>query len=134
MIVIGKVYITDGKQMLHHKPLPKTCYKVSIQELLVDTSCISDIGNNDFKTVKDAVGSFVAWPKDQVVLIDQEKVTPPSTIPKDGEKTFVSKLLAKRKFVSSALVLRQDMPNKKIQKNYSCDYIKCDIHHFDMLL
>lgn len=74
MIAIGKVYITDAKQMLHHKPLPKTCYKVSIEESLVDAACIPDIGNNGFKTVKDVVGCFVAWPKDKVVLIDQEKV------------------------------------------------------------
>lgn len=71
MIVIGKVYITYGKQMLHHKPIPKTCCKVSIQESLVDAACILDIGNNGFKTVKDVVGCFVACPKGQVVLIDQ---------------------------------------------------------------
>ncbi|CAH1440335.1 unnamed protein product [Lactuca virosa] len=117
MIAIGKVNITYGKQMLHHKPLPKTCYKVSIQDALLDAACIPNIGNNGFKIVKDAVGCFAAWPKDQVILIDQEKVTPPSTIPKDGEKTTAPKVPPKRKFGSSASVLKQAMPNKKIQKN-----------------
>ncbi|GJW03402.1 hypothetical protein Tco_1562258 [Tanacetum coccineum] len=59
---------TDGKQMLHNKGLPKDCYKVSIDTSLVDATCIPDVGNNSFKTVKDAVGGFFAWPKDQVVF------------------------------------------------------------------
>ncbi|GJW64989.1 transposase, Ptta/En/Spm, transposase, Tnp1/En/Spm-like protein [Tanacetum coccineum] len=59
---------TNGKQMLHNKELPKDCYKVSIDTYLVDAACIPDVGNNGFKTVKDAVGGFFAWPKDQVVF------------------------------------------------------------------
>nr|GEZ95744.1 hypothetical protein [Tanacetum cinerariifolium] len=43
-------------------------YKVSVDKSLVDAACISDVGNNGFKTVKDAVGSFFAWLKNQVVL------------------------------------------------------------------
>ncbi|CAH1432584.1 unnamed protein product [Lactuca virosa] len=50
-------------------------------------------------------------------MIAVGKVTPPSTIPKDSEKTTGPKLPIKRKFVSSASVLKQAMPNKKIQKN-----------------
>ncbi|GJU20113.1 putative reverse transcriptase domain-containing protein [Tanacetum coccineum] len=42
--------------MLHNKELPKDCYKVSIDTSLVDAACIPDVGNNGFKTVKDAVG------------------------------------------------------------------------------
>ncbi|CAI9280662.1 unnamed protein product [Lactuca saligna] len=44
-------------------------------------------------------------------------VTPTSTIPKDGEKTTTPKLLARCKFVSSDLVLKQAMLKKKIQMN-----------------
>ncbi|GKB03556.1 hypothetical protein Tco_0831699, partial [Tanacetum coccineum] len=65
---INKSTIIDGKQMLHNKQLPKDCYKVSIDTSLVDAACILDVGNNGFKIVKDAVGGFFAWPKDQVVL------------------------------------------------------------------
>ncbi|GJT53173.1 hypothetical protein Tco_0988227 [Tanacetum coccineum] len=67
IIALGTVYKTDGKQMLHNK-FPKDYYKVSVDKSLVDAACILDIGNNGFKTVKDAVGGFFAWPKDQVVL------------------------------------------------------------------
>ncbi|GKD52054.1 transposase, Ptta/En/Spm, transposase, Tnp1/En/Spm-like protein, partial [Tanacetum coccineum] len=55
IIALGTVYKTDGKQMLHNKELPKDCYKVSIDTSLVDAACIPDVGNNGFKTVKDAV-------------------------------------------------------------------------------
>ncbi|GJZ53344.1 hypothetical protein Tco_0608229 [Tanacetum coccineum] len=48
--------------------LPKDCYKVSIDKSLVDAACIPDVGNNGFKTVKDVVGGFFSWPKNQVVL------------------------------------------------------------------
>ncbi|GJU07638.1 hypothetical protein Tco_1124068 [Tanacetum coccineum] len=84
-----KQKMTDGKQILHNKELPKDCYKVSVDKSLVDATCIQDVGNNSckivkdavvdaacipdvgnngFKTVKDAVGGIFAWPKDQVVL------------------------------------------------------------------
>ena len=72
MIALGTVYKSDGKQMLHNNPLPKDCYKVSIQKALVEAACIPDVGGNGFKTVKDAVGGFYAWPKEQVVF--DEKV------------------------------------------------------------
>ncbi|GJX87453.1 hypothetical protein Tco_0339467 [Tanacetum coccineum] len=59
-IALGTVYKTDGKQMLHNKELPKDCYKVSVDKSLVDAACIPNIGNNGFKTVKDAVGTSTA--------------------------------------------------------------------------
>ncbi|GJY25460.1 reverse transcriptase domain-containing protein [Tanacetum coccineum] len=54
--------------MLHNKELLNDCYKVSVDKSLVDAACIPDVGNNGFKTVKDAVGGFFAWPKDLVVF------------------------------------------------------------------
>nr|GEX11996.1 hypothetical protein [Tanacetum cinerariifolium] len=68
IIALGTVYKTDRKQMLHNKELPKDCYKVSIDTSLLDAACILNVGNNGFKTVKDAAGGFFAWPKDQVVF------------------------------------------------------------------
>ncbi|GJT55708.1 hypothetical protein Tco_0990762, partial [Tanacetum coccineum] len=98
---------TDGKQMLYNKELPKDCYKVSIDTSLVDAACIPDVGNNGFKTVKDAVGGFFAWPKDQVVF--DPKATPPSTIQMNVENKTAPKLQTKRKnvYVSSDAMQRQ---------------------------
>ncbi|GJY77824.1 hypothetical protein Tco_0483625 [Tanacetum coccineum] len=95
IIALGTIYKTDGKQMLHNKELPKDCYKVSVDKSLVDAACIPDVGNNGFKTVKDAVGGFFAWPKNQVVL--DPKATPPSTIQMIGENKTAPKLQSKRK-------------------------------------
>ncbi|GJV82403.1 hypothetical protein Tco_1522301 [Tanacetum coccineum] len=66
---------SDGKIMLHNKALPKDCYKVSIDKSLVDATFIPDVGSNGCTTVLDAVGGFVSWPKNQVVL--DPKATPP---------------------------------------------------------
>ncbi|GKB81283.1 hypothetical protein Tco_0948178 [Tanacetum coccineum] len=74
IVALGTVYKSAGKQMLHNQALPNDCYKVSIDSSLVDAACIPDVGNNGLKTVKDGVGGFFAWPKNQVVL--DEEVTP----------------------------------------------------------
>ncbi|GKC71242.1 nucleotide-binding alpha-beta plait domain-containing protein, partial [Tanacetum coccineum] len=73
---ICTVYKSTGKQMLHNEALPNDCYKVSIDSSSVDAACIPDVGNNGLKTVKDGVGGFFAWPKNQVVL--DEEVTQPT--------------------------------------------------------
>ncbi|GKD15146.1 hypothetical protein Tco_1199553 [Tanacetum coccineum] len=78
-----------------------------LDEVTVDAACIPDVGNNGFKTVKDAVGGFFVWPKDQVVF--DPKATPPSTIQMNVENKTASKLQTKRKnvYVSSVAVQRQ---------------------------
>ncbi|GKC36392.1 hypothetical protein Tco_1048776 [Tanacetum coccineum] len=104
IIAEGTVYKSDGKIMLHNKALPKDCYKVSIDKSLVDAAFIPDVGSNGCTTVLDAVGGFVAWPKNQVVL--DPKATPPSTIQmitsenKRSAKTFTSLVMpCKRKLI-----------------------------------
>ena len=57
--------------MLHNQQLPNDCYRVSIDQSLVDEEYIPDVGNNGSKTVKAIRGGFCAWPKDQVIL-DEE--------------------------------------------------------------
>ncbi|GKC57229.1 hypothetical protein Tco_1084827, partial [Tanacetum coccineum] len=113
---LGTVYKTDGKQMLYNKELPKDCYKVSVDKSLVDAACIPDVGNNGFKTIKDAVGGFFAWPKDQVVF-DLE-TTPPSTIQMNVENKTAPKIQTKCKnvYVSSDAMQRQ-AKKKSLQKS-----------------
>ncbi|GJR94357.1 hypothetical protein Tco_0266531 [Tanacetum coccineum] len=114
IIALGTIYKTDGKQMLHNKELPKDCYKVSIDKSLVDAACIPDVGNNGFKTVKDVVGGFFAWPKNQVVL--DPKATPPSTIQMIDENKTAPKLQTKRKNVYFSCDAMQKQARKKSQK------------------
>ncbi|GJW19018.1 hypothetical protein Tco_0026454 [Tanacetum coccineum] len=97
--------------MLHNQALPNDCYKVSIDSSLVDASCIPDVGNNGLKTVKDGVGGFFAWPKNQVVLV--EEVTPPTTIQKISDYNSAPKLQSKRKsYVSRETMQRQARTGK----------------------
>ncbi|GJY54631.1 transposase, Ptta/En/Spm, transposase, Tnp1/En/Spm-like protein [Tanacetum coccineum] len=95
IVALGTVYKSDGKQMLHNQALPNDCYKVSIDSSLVDAACIPNVGNNRLVTVKDGVGGFFAWLKNQVVL--DEEVTPPPTIQKISDYNYAPKLQSKRK-------------------------------------
>nr|GEV12323.1 hypothetical protein [Tanacetum cinerariifolium] len=116
IIALGTVYKTNGKQMLHNKELPKDCYKVSIDTSLVDAGCIPDVGNNGFKSIKDAVGGFFTWPKDKVVF--DPKATPLNTIQMNVETKTETKLQTKRKnvYVSSDAMQRQ-AKKKSLQKS-----------------
>nr|GEX23848.1 hypothetical protein [Tanacetum cinerariifolium] len=106
IIALGTVYNIDGKQMLHNKELPKDCYKVSTDTSLFDATCIPDVGNNGFKTVKNAVGGFITWLKDQVVF--DPKATPPSTIQNFENKTAPKlQMKCKNVYVSSDAMQRQ---------------------------
>ncbi|GJX21533.1 hypothetical protein Tco_0225978 [Tanacetum coccineum] len=112
IIAEGTVYKSDGKIMLHNKALPKDCYKVSIEKSLVDAAFIPDVGSNGCTTVLDAVGGFVAWPKNQVVL--DPKATPPSTIQMiTGENKTAPKVQTKRKNVYVSSDAMQKEANKK---------------------
>ncbi|GKA98103.1 hypothetical protein Tco_0825997 [Tanacetum coccineum] len=111
IVALGTVYKSDGKQMLHNQAIPNDCCKVSIDSSLVDSTCISDVGNNGLKTVKDGVGGFLAWPKNQVVL--DEEVTPPTTIQKISDYNSAPKLQSKRKnYVSRETMQRQARTGK----------------------
>ncbi|GKA22013.1 nucleotide-binding alpha-beta plait domain-containing protein [Tanacetum coccineum] len=119
IVALGTVYKSAGKQMLHNQALPNDCYKVSIDSSLVDAACIPDVGNNGLKTVKDGVGGFFAWPKNQVVL--DEEVTPPTTIQKISDDNSAPKLQSKRKsYVSRETTQRQARTGKSHKSlNYS---------------
>ncbi|GJW84223.1 ribonuclease H-like domain-containing protein [Tanacetum coccineum] len=87
IIAEGAVYKSDGKIMLHNKALPKDYYKVSIDKSLVDAAFIPDVGSNGCTTVLDAVGGFVAWPKNQVVSDPKKyRMLKGTTVIKDSMK------------------------------------------------
>nr|GEX97498.1 hypothetical protein [Tanacetum cinerariifolium] len=111
IVVLGTVYKSDGKQMLHNQALPNDCYKVSIVSSLVDATCIPDVGNNGLKTIKDGVGGFFAWPKNHVVL--DKEVTQPTTIQKISDYNSATKLQSKHKnYVSRETMQRQARTGK----------------------
>ncbi|GJV53213.1 hypothetical protein Tco_1448954 [Tanacetum coccineum] len=119
IIAEGTVYKSDGKIMLHNKALLKDCYKVSIDKSLVDAAFIADVGSNGCTTVLDAVGGFVAWPKNQVVFYP--KATPPSTIQMiTVENKTAPKVPTKRKnFYVSSDAMQKEANKKRIMSTRS---------------
>nr|GEY76535.1 hypothetical protein [Tanacetum cinerariifolium] len=77
IIALGTINKTDEKQIHHKKELLKDCYKVSIDTSLVDAACILDVGNNDFKTVKDAIGGFLHGQRIKWFLIQRQHLQVP---------------------------------------------------------
>nr|GEX13618.1 retrovirus-related Pol polyprotein from transposon TNT 1-94 [Tanacetum cinerariifolium] len=74
-------------------------------------TCIPDVGNNGLKTVKDGIGGFFAWTKNQVVL--DEEVTPPTMIQKISDYNSNPKLQSKSKnYVSHETMQRQARTRK----------------------
>ncbi|GJW09635.1 hypothetical protein Tco_1575462 [Tanacetum coccineum] len=117
IIVEGTVYKNDGKIMLYNKALQRyATYKVSIDKSLVDAAFIPDVGSNGCTTVLDAVGGFVAWPKNQVVF--DPKATPPSTIQMiTVENKTAPKVPTKRKnFYVSSDAMQKEANKKRSQK------------------
>nr|GEX49500.1 hypothetical protein [Tanacetum cinerariifolium] len=113
--------------MLHNQALPNDCYKVSIDSSLVHAACIPDIGNNGLKTVKDGVGGFFAWPKNQVVLCE---VTPPTTIQKISDYNSAPKLQSKRKNYVSCETMQRQARTGKSHKSLNYDIFISSLEDF----
>ncbi|KAI5390044.1 hypothetical protein KIW84_075393 [Lathyrus oleraceus] len=62
----GKVHNTTG-ELLHHNPLPVGYMKVSV-DVVLDTDALLPLPDVVLETtlMRDAVGSFVGWPSDQI--------------------------------------------------------------------
>ncbi|GJV06060.1 hypothetical protein Tco_1343716 [Tanacetum coccineum] len=88
----------------------------SIDKSLVDAAFIPDVGSNGCTTVLDAVGGFVAWPKNQVFF--DPKATPPSTIQMIiVENKTAPKVPTKRKnFYVSSDAMQKEANKKRSQK------------------
>ena len=59
----GTVHAVGGKGMtLHNRPLPLEFVKVSVDRVIKPDAPVP-CPNDDVELVKDALGTFVAWPK-----------------------------------------------------------------------
>ncbi|KAI5437102.1 hypothetical protein KIW84_023284, partial [Lathyrus oleraceus] len=67
----GKVHNTSG-DLLHHRPLPDGHLKVSV-DVVLDKDALLPIPDivSETTLLRDAIGSFVAWPLD-LIFIDDE--------------------------------------------------------------
>jgi len=68
----GTAILSDQKgQTIHGVPLQDDCYRVSVDEV-VKGAAFLPYEAGDMRTVEDALGSFVAWPKNLIKIIDHQ--------------------------------------------------------------
>lgn len=66
----GTIHYSTKKQTIHGVPLQDDCYRVSIDQAIKGAAFLP-IQSGELKTVEEAVGSFVPWPK-YLVKSDQK--------------------------------------------------------------
>ncbi|KAL6566735.1 hypothetical protein OROMI_015139 [Orobanche minor] len=72
----GTAFLSDQQgQTIHGVPLQDDCYRVSVDEV-VKGAAFLPYEADDMRTVEDALGSFVAWPKKHIKIIDHQVPTP----------------------------------------------------------
>ncbi|KAL6566647.1 hypothetical protein OROMI_015051 [Orobanche minor] len=77
LVAIGRVH--HGDSTLHCEPLPAHLFKVVVEEA-VDADAEVPIPTEEVILVREALGTFIAWPKDIVVadsIKDIERSEPP---------------------------------------------------------
>ncbi|CAI8614764.1 unnamed protein product [Vicia faba] len=74
----GKVHNSSG-DLLHNRPLPDGHMKVSV-DIALDMGALLPVPDIVAETtlLRDAIGSFVAWPSDLIFIDDQTPTTPAS--------------------------------------------------------
>lgn len=70
VVAEGSVYpMTEAAPTMHCMTFPDACVRVSIEKALSGGALLPlPNGSGEHLYVKDAVGSFVAWPKEFVIL------------------------------------------------------------------
>jgi hypothetical protein len=68
IVAEGKISSTDPSVKVHHMPLGRDCWKVWVDEVYM--GCLALYRPTDeFRVLKEAMGSTVAWPKSSIRLI-----------------------------------------------------------------
>ncbi|KAI3963061.1 hypothetical protein MKW98_029001 [Papaver atlanticum] len=66
VIALGMVLPSRPGQLVHGDPLKDDCVRVSVEKSILKNHCLP-VPSTHLKTVEDAKGSFVAWPKEFVI-------------------------------------------------------------------
>ncbi|KAI5420359.1 hypothetical protein KIW84_044230 [Lathyrus oleraceus] len=110
----GKVHNTSG-DLLHHRPLPDGHLKVSV-DVVLDKDALLPIPDivSETTLLRDAIGSFVAWPLD-LIFIDDETPTKPASKDKGILRHNESVASQKEVFAQGSQQLSQKIGSR--QKN-----------------
>ncbi|KAL6558266.1 hypothetical protein OROMI_018616 [Orobanche minor] len=93
LVAIGRVH--RGESILHCAPLPAHLVKVVVEEV-VDGGAEVPIPTEEVSLVREALGTFIAWPKDLVVadfIKDIERSEPPKKHARQDDRSSYSDTL-----------------------------------------
>ena len=72
-VALGRVHPSPDGTVIHHKPLPPDHVKVMVDAAFGgEDDTPLPVPNGELNVIRDAVGSFTAWPKNMVFLDDAE--------------------------------------------------------------
>lgn len=73
-VAFGMAFPEEGdmSKIIHGKPMPAGCLRVSVDGWIKPDALIPYPVAGVLETVKDAVGSHVAWPKDFIIFRNTE--------------------------------------------------------------
>ncbi|KAL6576705.1 hypothetical protein OROMI_010981 [Orobanche minor] len=103
LIAIDRVH--RGESTLHCAPLPSHLVKVAVEEA-VDGGAEVPIPTEEVSLVRDALGTFIAWPKDLVIadfIKDIERSEPPKKHARQDDRSSHSDTLKELFSVASTL-------------------------------
>jgi hypothetical protein len=67
VVAEGRIATTDPSSKVHHLPLGRDCWKVWVEEVYMDQLTLYR-PTDEIRTLREAVGSTVAWPKSSIRL------------------------------------------------------------------
>ncbi|KAL6563047.1 hypothetical protein OROHE_005634 [Orobanche hederae] len=103
LVAIGRVH--RGDSTLHCAPLPAHLFKVVVEEA-VDADAEVPIPTEEVSLVREALGTFIAWPKDLVVadyIKDIERSEPPKKHARQDDRSSQSDTLKELFSVAATL-------------------------------
>ena len=68
VVAEGKIASTDPSAKVHHMPLGRDCWKVWVEEVIVENLNLYR-PTDEFQVLTEAIGSTVAWPKSSIKMI-----------------------------------------------------------------
>ncbi|XP_073153392.1 uncharacterized protein [Henckelia pumila] len=88
IVAYGTIICVDPQKLLHGVPLPKNCYRVSIDVVVDKSAPLPFPITNECEVVGDTLGTHVAWP--QHLIVEQDKKPRKKDLAPPKEKHVVS--------------------------------------------
>ncbi|KAL6564870.1 hypothetical protein OROMI_016320 [Orobanche minor] len=134
LVAIGRVH--HGDSTLHCAPLPAHLVKVVVEEV-VDGGAEVPVPTEEVSLVREALGTFIAWPKNLVIadfIKDIERLEPPKKYAHQDDRSSHSDTL-KELFSVAATLFTDPLPVPWDTASFGCggDDVPLYISYIDLL-